>query len=184
MGLTAVTSAASGQQPTFSQSTDNKSSAPSQQSADLQDTKGADNTSGQPKGLQPSAGFATIHIYREGGMVGAAAFESIFINDVFVVSLKGGRFASTEVQPGTAVFSILPGFTKMMIGYAAVASLQKKPTEILRLNVEAGKTYYVKRKITGLSSKYVQMEEASGAKEMRKLKPAKEEDTGKPPKFR
>jgi hypothetical protein len=72
----------------------------------------------------------------------------------------------------------------MMIGYAAVASLQKKPTEILRLNVEAGKTYYVKRKITGLSSKYVQMEEASGAKEMRKLKPAKEEDTGKPPKFR
>jgi hypothetical protein len=137
-----------------------------------------------PKAVESPTDKALIYIYRENGLVGAAAYEAVFINDTFLVSLHKGRYVSKEVPPGKTVFSVLPGFSKVMIGYATVASLVKKPKEMLSIEVEAGKTYYVKRYISGLTSKYKLMDEKSGAKEMSKLKLAKDKDMGDKPKFR
>jgi len=122
------------------------------------------------------AGKATIYVYREKAFVGAAAYEKLLVNGTFLVALHNGRYASTDVPPGTVVFSVLPAYSKVLVGYAAVASLEKEATEVLRVDVEAGNTYYVKRYIAGAKARYKLVDAAPGAKEMSKLEPAKEGD--------
>jgi hypothetical protein len=126
----------------------------------------------------PSAGKALIYIYRVGRFVGSAAHDHLFINGVYVAYLLNGEYAWMEVAPGTAVVT---GTPEMYYGGiiqstgAALNDARKKENERIRLDVEAGKTYYLKwtsgTMATGI--KVTLQDPGIGAKEMSKLHPSK-----------
>lgn len=126
----------------------------------------------------PPAGTAQIFVYREHRIGGSAGFDRIFVNGSYLVTLHIGEYASREVPQGTVIFSamprayLVPGALLMM----GITDMQKKKYERLRIEVEPGKTYYVKWSI---GSKMKLVDAATGAKEMAKLhlsKSAKEQE--------
>ena len=98
----------------------------------------------------PSAGKALICIYRISRFVGSASHDHLYVNDVFLATLLNGEYAWTEAPPGTVVVS---GLTKMYYGGiiqstgAALNEARKKENERIRIDAEAGKTYYLKMNI-------------------------------------
>ena len=126
----------------------------------------------------PSAGKALICIYRTSRFVGSAAHDNLFVNGVFLATLLNGEYACTEAPPGTVVVSGLP---KMYYGGviqstgAALNDATKKENERIRIEAEAGKTYYLKWTSEAMASgiKVTPVDAATGAKEMRKLHPSK-----------
>lgn len=99
-------------------------------------------------------------------MVGAAGYSRIFVNDDFLAKLHSGGYASREVPQGTVVFSTLARAVWAFPTLAALTSLQKKQHERLRMEVEEGKTYYVKWSI---GDKMKLVDPATGAKEISEL---------------
>ncbi len=126
----------------------------------------------------PSPGKALIYIYRVGRFVGSAAHDHLFINGVYVAYLLNSEFAWLEVAPGTAVVTGMPemyyGGIIQSTG-AALSEARRKENERIRLDVEAGKTYYLKwtsgTMATGI--KVALQDPGVGAKEMSKLHPSK-----------
>lgn len=126
----------------------------------------------------PSPGKALIYIYRVGRFTGSAAHDHLFINGVYLAYLLNSEYAWMEVAPGTAVVTGMPemyyGGIIQSTG-AALSEARRKENERIRLDVEAGKTYYLKwtsgAMATGIK---VTLEDPSvGAKEMSKLHPSK-----------
>lgn len=127
----------------------------------------------------PSPGKALIYIYRVGRLVGSASHDHLYINGVYVAYLLNGEYAWLEVDPGTAVVTGMPEMYyaggAVMSSYAAIKDSTKKENERIRLEVEAGKTYYLKwtsgTMATGI--KVTPQDPGEGAKEMSKLHPSK-----------
>jgi len=69
------------------------------------------------------------------------------------------------------VFTTLSRLNKVFIAEAELLELQKKAKKKLRIDVDAGKTYYVKWSVGG---KMKLVDSATGAKEMAGLHPAKD----------
>ena len=128
----------------------------------------------QPAPTTPSAGKALICIYRVWKVVGGGTHDTLFVNGVFLATLHSGEYATMEVAPGAVVVS---GTPKMYYGgalYSSVAALNdatKKENERIRIDVEEGKTYYLKWTAGPLSTgvKVVPMDQATGVNEMSKL---------------
>jgi len=126
----------------------------------------------------PSPGKALIYIYRVGRFTGSAAHDHLFINGVYVAYLLNGEYAWLEVDPGTAVVTGKPAMYYGGIIQSTGAALNEarsKENERIRVDVEAGKTYYLKwtsgAMATGIK---VTLEDSQvGAKEMSKLHPSK-----------
>jgi hypothetical protein len=127
----------------------------------------------------PSPGKALIFIYRVGRFVGSAAHDHLYVNGVYLAYLKNGEYAGMEVDPGTVVVT---GFPEMyyaggvvVSSYAGIKNATKKENERIRLDVEAGKTYYLKwtsgTMATGI--KVTPQDPGVGAREMSKLHLAK-----------
>jgi hypothetical protein len=135
----------------------------------------------------PSAGKATVCIYRVGRFTGSASHDELFVNGVHVGKLLNGEYVSTEVAPGTVVIS---GLTKMYYGSvimsagAALNDARKKENERIRFEAEAGKTYYLKWTAGTMATmvKVTPVDEVTGAKEMRKLHLTKPPDDDNNPK--
>ncbi|MGA2168433.1 MAG: DUF2846 domain-containing protein [Terracidiphilus sp.] len=130
----------------------------------------------------PSAGKALICLYRPSKAVGSAAHDSLFVNGVFLATLLNGEYACTEVAPGTVVVSGTPkmyyGPSVIMSSAAAVTDAQKKENERVRLEAEAGKTYYM-RWASGMFASGIKVtiiDAETGAKEMSKLHLSKPPD--------
>lgn len=127
----------------------------------------------------PSAGKALICIYRLSRAVGSAAHDSLFVNGVFLATLLNGEYASMEVPPGTVVVSGTPkmyyGPSVIMSSAAALTDATKEENERIRIEVEAGKTYYLKwtSGMFATGVKVTPVDEATGAKEMSTLHPSK-----------
>jgi hypothetical protein len=122
----------------------------------------------------PSADKAMVCIYRVTRITGSASHDFLYINGAFLATLLSGEYAFMEVSPGTVVVSGLP---KMYYGgalyssAAALNDLTKKENERIRIDVEAGKTYYLKWTAGPMASgiKVTLEEPSTGAKEMSKL---------------
>lgn len=128
-----------------------------------------------PPPTNPSPGKALVYIYRVGRFTGSAAHDHLYVNGVYLAYLKNSEYAGTEVNPGPVVVT---GSTEMyyaggvaMSSYAEVKNSTKKENERIRLDVEAGKAYYLKWTSEPLGSgvKVTLMDPAVGAKEMSKL---------------
>lgn len=52
-----------------------------------------------------NTGRASIYVYREGSMVGAAGHPFIFVNDHFLAALRNSNVAKTDVVPGAVYVS-------------------------------------------------------------------------------
>jgi hypothetical protein len=110
--------------------------------------------------------------------VGSAAHDHLLINGVYVAYLLNGEYAWMEVAPGIAVVT---GTPEMYYGGiiqstgAALSEARKKENERIRLDVEAGKTYYLKWTSGSMATgiKVVLQDPGIGAKEMSKLHPSK-----------
>jgi hypothetical protein len=149
--------------------------------ASAQDAKPA------PPPTAPSPGKAVVYIYRVGRFTGSAAHDHLYVNGVYLAYLKNDEYAGTEVVPGTVVVTGLPEMYTVDVFTAAGAAandVTKKENERIRLDVEAGKTYYLKwtsgTMATGI--KVTLMDPEVGAKEMSKLhlsKPVEQPDTKK-----
>jgi hypothetical protein len=151
------------------------------QSVNAQDTKA---TSVLPA---PSAGKALVCIYRVGRFTGSASHDDLYINGTFLAKLLNGEYAFMEVPPGTVVVS---GLTKMYYGSAimsagaALNDARKKENERIRIEVEAGQTYYLKWSSGTMATgvKVVVSDPLIGAKEMSRLhlsKPPEAKDNEK-----
>lgn len=135
----------------------------------------------------PSAGKALVCIYRVGRFTGSASHDNLYINGTFLAKLLNGEYAFMEVSPGTVVVSGLP---KMYYGGiiqstgAALNDATKKENERARIEVEAGKTYYLKWTAGAMATgiKVTPQDPSVGAKEMSKLhlsKPPEAKDEAK-----
>ena len=138
-----------------------------------------------PPPASPSPGKALIYIYRVGRFVGSAAHDHLYVNGVYLAYLKNSEYAGMEVDPGTVVVTGLPEMYYAggvaMSSYAGLKNATKKENERIRLDVEAGKTYYMKwtsgTMATGI--KVTLQDPGVGAKEMSKLhlsKPVEQPD--------
>jgi len=128
-----------------------------------------------PPPTAPSAGKALVFIYRVGRAVGSAAHDHLYVNGVYLAYLKNSEYAGMEVEPGPVVVT---GSTEMyyaggvgMSSYAAIRDTTKKENERIRLDAEAGKTYYLKWTSGAMATgvKVTLMDPGVGAKEMSKL---------------
>jgi hypothetical protein len=136
---------------------------------------GTSSSTSQAAPTSTPAGKATIYVYRPGSAIGAANHPVVLVNDNYLVSLHNSEYSSREVTAGTVVFSYLPKTTVSVSVLQWGQDLQKKPTELLRTEVEAGKTYYFKWSYAARGGHFLEAEdEATGAKEMKKVHPAKE----------
>jgi hypothetical protein len=125
-------------------------------SASAQDSKPA----AAPPPTAPSPGKALIYIYRVGRFVGSAAHD---------------EYAWMEVAPGTVVVKGTPEMYYAggvaLSSFAAIHNSASNAHERIRLEVEAGKTYYMKwtsgTMATGI--KVTLMDTGVGAKEMKGL---------------
>ena len=137
----------------------------------------------------PSPGKALVCIYRANRFTGSASHDDLYINGVFLARLLNGEYAFMEVAPGTVVVS---GLTKMYYGSvimsagAAMNDARKKENERIRLEAEAGQTYYLKWSSGTMATdvKVKLSDPLFGAREISKLhlsKPpdAKDETKGK-----
>jgi hypothetical protein len=124
----------------------------------------------------PAPGKALVYVYRQGKMVGAAGYDLIFVNNEYMAGVHNGNYAYREVPPGTLVFSslsrlkVIPG----AILEAELMKLQKEAKELFRMDVEAGKTYYIRIYVTGKGHKMELVDEERGTKEISKLNLAKD----------
>jgi hypothetical protein len=123
-----------------------------------------------------------ICLYRPSKAVGSAAHDSLFVNGVFLATLLNGEYACTEVAPGTVVVSGTPkmyyGPSVIMSSAAAVTDAQKKENERIRLEAEAGKTYYM-RWASGMFASGIKVtiiDAETGAREISKLHLSKPPD--------
>jgi hypothetical protein len=136
-----------------------------------------------PMPAAPSEGKAIICIYRIGGVVGSASHDHLYVNGVYLGTLLNSEYAWTEVEPGTVV---LAGMAKMYYGpsiimsSAAAVNQTRGQSERIRVQAEAGKTYYMKwtSGMFGSDIKVKLVNPDVGAKEMSKLHPTKPADTG------
>lgn len=140
-------------------------------SASAQDSK----PEAAPPPTAPSPGKALIYIYRVGRFVGSAAHDHLFVNDVYWAYLKNSEYAWMEVAPGPVVVKGTPEMYYAggvaMSSFAAIHNAASNGHERIRLEVEAGKTYYMKwtsgTMATGI--KVTLMDTGVGAKEMKGL---------------
>ena len=131
----------------------------------------------------PSEGKAIICIYRPGGAVGSVAHDHLYVNGVYLATLLNSEYAWTEVEPGTVVVA---GMAKMYYGpsvimsSAAAVNQTRGQTERIRIQVLAGKIYYMKWSSGMFASgiKVTVVDPNTGAKEMHKLHPSKPANTG------
>jgi hypothetical protein len=140
-----------------------------------------------PPPTSPSPGKALVYIYRVGRFTGSAAHDHLYVNGVYLAYLKNNEYAGTEVDPGTVVVTGLPEMYTVDIFTAAGAAVNdatKKMNERIRIEVEAGKTYYLKWTSSTMATgiKVTLMDPEVGAREMSKLHLSKPvEQPTKPP---
>jgi hypothetical protein len=142
--------------------------ANAQQPVVAQDPNGTSSANAPPA----TAAKATVFIYRQGSMLGAANYELIYIDDDYFATLRNDNYAQREVPQGPIVFYGIPR-QKLLPGALITGALinsQKKKHEKLRMDVEAGKTYYVKWHL----GKMKLVDAATGAKEVSGLNLAKD----------
>ncbi len=153
--LVAAISVASGQQPAVAQDTGGASRAPEQPPASPQLTR-----------------KAVVYVYREKRTVGGGVYNKVYVNGDYLASLHNGSYAQREVLEGSVVFSSM--LKSPMMRAFGVRS-QETASEMLRLELEAGNTYYVKLYVeSGGRWGMKLMAAAAGAEEMKRLHPAKE----------
>ena len=137
----------------------------------------------------PAADKAMVCIYRLSRVTGSASHDFLYLNGAFLTSLLNGEYAFMEVSPGTLVVSGLPkmyyGIGVIYTTAAAVNDMTKKENLRLQIEVEAGKTYYLKWTAGPMASgiKVTLEDPSTGAKEMSKLhvsvKPTEDKDKEK-----
>ena len=99
----------------------------------------------------PAAGNALVYIYRQSNIVGIAGYPTFYVNGRLLAYLRNATYAPIEEPQGTVTFATY-----------------RPDSEKLRIQVEAGKTYYVKWSITDK----MKLEEApTGEKEIARLHP-------------
>lgn len=93
---------------------------------------------------EPKPDKALIYVYRKSSMVGAAGFDKLYINEDFITTMRSGGYTVYEAPPDTTVFYLTPRIANIFVGRALLINTQKKKYERLTINLEPGKTYYIK----------------------------------------
>ena len=90
---------------------------------------------------------ALVYIYRQASFVGGANSFKIWVNDNHVTDLKNGGYYAYMADPGELSFKVkknLDFFDVVFGGWGLHYAIWEKQKERLKINVEAGKTYYIK----------------------------------------
>jgi hypothetical protein len=134
-------------------------------------SQGAGGASSGPE-APPVAGKALVYVYRQGSMLGAANYDRIYVNSDYFAALHNSNYAMAEVQPGTVVFAAVPRQILIpgALATGALINSLKKKYEKLRIEVEGGKTYYVKWHLGNMKL----VDATTGIKEMTGLHLAKD----------
>jgi hypothetical protein len=120
----------------------------------------------------PAPDKALVYVYRKSSFVGSAGYDKLYINGHFVARIYTGGYVPYEVSPGTVSFAlnpkaeIIPGDVLV----AALSNLDQTKYEKLRIEAEAGKTYYVNLYTQFIGHGMKLVDEAIGAKEIGSLK--------------
>jgi len=113
----------------------------------------------------PSSDKATIYVYRPGRMTGAANHWLVFSNGDYAGALRNSTYVKTEASPGTWTLSGLTR-TTAFIGVSMLDNLQKNAYELHKMQVEAGKTYYLRLDFGFGNIKFDPVDEAKAKQEM------------------
>jgi len=103
-------------------------------------------------------GKALIYIYRENkAMVGVDNWWVLYANGKPIMEVNDGSYFVYETDPGLIAFSALqkPGLIA-----APIVKLTAKEKECMKLNVEAGKTYYLEFKLKFCGTNLFEVPEA------------------------
>ena len=119
----------------------------------------------------PAPGKALVYVYRKSNFVGCAGYDRVYVNGNFLTELFSGGYAPCEVPPGPVVFSVTPKASLWINTIpAALSNLDTTKYEKLRIEAEAGKTYYINLYIEFIGHQMKLVDEATGAKQIRSLK--------------
>ncbi|MBN2020816.1 MAG: DUF2846 domain-containing protein [Sedimentisphaerales bacterium] len=121
-------------------------------------------------------GKALVYMYRTSSFVGSANSYKIWINDIHVTDMGNGGYYPYLADPGELTFKMKVITDILHFGGAHFLLEKEKP--VLKIHVEAGKTYYVKHEwdsqatISNLAV-MVLVDEETGSREIVKCKKAK-----------
>lgn len=122
----------------------------------------------------PAPGKALIYVYRAASFVGAAGYDLVYVNTDYVATIRSGGYAHYEAPQGTAIFYLTPrAVLYVNTVFAALTNAQKKQYEKLRMEVEPGKTYYVKIGVAFSGHDMEAVDEATAVSEISGLHLAK-----------
>jgi hypothetical protein len=88
-------------------------------------------------------GKALVYVYRLPRFVGAAAYSKIYLNGEFLTDIRNGSYATRAISPGTLVFSSTQRTLSVPVIEGLIVNSRKSKNEQLRIQAQAGKTYYV-----------------------------------------
>lgn len=115
---------------------------------------------------------ALVYLYRSNSFVGGANAYRIWINDMHVTDMGNGEYYPYLADPGELSFKMK--MKTNLLNFGAHLLLEKQK-EVLKINVEAGKTYYVKHKWNSSSpisnqALMVLVDEETGSREIKKCR--------------
>jgi len=120
----------------------------------------------QANAQAPSTDKATIYAYRPGRMLGAANHWQVFSNGDYVGALRNSTYVMAEASPGAWTLSGLTR-TTAFVGVSMLDNLQKNAVELHKMQVEAGKTYYLRLDFGGSNGiKFDLVDEAQAKKDI------------------
>jgi len=119
---------------------------------------------------------ALVYMYRTSSFVGSDNTYRIWINDTHVTDMGNGGYYPYIADPGELAFKIK--IRPTILNFGAMHLLAEKEQVVLKIQVEAGKTYYVKHKWSSQMklanvALMVLVDEETGSREIVKCKKAK-----------
>ncbi|MCO5946662.1 DUF2846 domain-containing protein [Mucilaginibacter flavidus] len=119
----------------------------------------------------PKPGSALVYVYRKYSNIGAAEYGRVFVNSNFLTILRGGGYAPYEAAQGKVVFYIIHRTDQYVnTRFDSLTNVQKTQYEKLRMEVEPGKTYYVRLSVSSSGFGMIPVDTATGAKEIKGLR--------------
>lgn len=122
---------------------------------------------------------ALVYMYRTSALFGSASSYRIWINDAHVTDMGNGGYYPYLADPGELVFKMKVNTDILQVlGIGLLHFVLEKEKPVLKIHVEAGKTYYVKHKWSSLMKMgnvavMVLVDEETGLREIVKCRKAK-----------
>ncbi len=109
---------------------------------------------------------ALIYLYRKGSLVGSANAFKLRANGELITAMQNGGYYTHISPPGEVALTAQLELNPLNVGLLNL--IYNPQYDLMTLKAEAGRTYYLQTRITFSGLKMKQVDEATGAKEIKR----------------